>query len=80
MPRTSSPGLGRLLRRSRRRRPRGGPLSRGGPGERAHAQLKSWRILRKLRCSPGKAGYLCKAVAVLQNHHAAGGRKALTPP
>ncbi|SNT64701.1 Helix-turn-helix of DDE superfamily endonuclease [Streptosporangium subroseum] len=39
-----------------------------GPGERANAQLKSWRILRKLRCSPGKAGHLCKAIAVLQNH------------
>lgn len=23
-----------------------------GPGERANAQLKSWRILRKLRCRP----------------------------
>ncbi|MFF4413919.1 transposase family protein [Streptosporangium sp. NPDC001559] len=39
-----------------------------GPGERANAQLKSWRILRKLRCSPNKAGHLCKAVAVLQDH------------
>jgi hypothetical protein len=39
-----------------------------GPGERAHAQLKQWRILRKLRCSPGKAGHLVKAIAVLQNH------------
>src|SRR5690625_5295980 len=36
-----------------------------GPGERANAQLKSWRILRKLRCSPSKA------IAVLQNHHIA---------
>ncbi|GAA1837527.1 transposase family protein [Actinomadura chokoriensis] len=39
-----------------------------GPGERANAQLKSWRILRKLRCSPGKAGHLVKAIAVLQNY------------
>jgi hypothetical protein len=44
-----------------------------GPGERANAQLKSWRILRKLRCSPSKAGHLCKAIAVLQNHRAAQG-------
>jgi hypothetical protein len=47
-----------------------------GPGERANAQLKSWRILRKLRCSPSKTGHLCKAIAVLQNHritHAARG-------
>ncbi|GAA3445497.1 hypothetical protein Pve01_04450 [Planomonospora venezuelensis] len=39
-----------------------------GPGERANAQLKSRRILRRLRCSPGKAGHLCKAIAVLQNY------------
>ncbi|GAA3427413.1 transposase family protein [Streptosporangium nondiastaticum] len=38
-----------------------------GPGERANAQLKSWCILRRLRCSPNKAGHLCKAIAVLQN-------------
>jgi hypothetical protein len=42
-----------------------------GPGERANAQLKSWRILRKLRCSPSKAGHLVKAIAVLQNHRSA---------
>ncbi|MFG2085309.1 MULTISPECIES: transposase family protein [unclassified Spirillospora] len=39
-----------------------------GPGERANAQLKSWKLLRKLRCSPGKAGHLVKAIAVLQNY------------
>ena len=32
-----------------------------GPGERANAQLKSWRILRKLRCCPWRAGQLAKA-------------------
>jgi hypothetical protein len=42
-----------------------------GPGERAIAQLKSWRILRKLRCSPSKAGHIVKAIAVLQNHRVA---------
>ncbi len=42
-----------------------------GPGERANAQLKSWRILRKLRCCPHKAGDLCKAIAVLQNYEVA---------
>ena len=26
------------------------------PGERANAQLKAWRILRKLRCCPCRAG------------------------
>ena len=36
------------------------------PGERANAQLKSWRILRKLRCCPWRAGKLAKAIHVLQ--------------
>lgn len=39
-----------------------------GSGERANAQLKSRRILRKLRRCPRKAGQLCKAIAVLQNY------------
>ena len=38
-----------------------------GPGERANAQLKTWRILRKLRCCPHKAGPLAKAIHVLQD-------------
>lgn len=42
-----------------------------GPGERANAQLKSWKILRKPRCSPSRAGHLVKAIAVLQNHRVA---------
>jgi hypothetical protein len=36
------------------------------PGERANAQLKSWRILRKLRSCPWRAGQLAKAIHVLQ--------------
>jgi len=36
------------------------------PAERANAQLKTWRILRKLRCCPWKAGQLAKAIHVLQ--------------
>jgi hypothetical protein len=36
------------------------------PGERANAQLKTWRILRKLRSCPWRAGQLAKAVDVLQ--------------
>ena len=36
-----------------------------GPGERANAQLKSWKILRKLRCCPHRATNLVKAVLVL---------------
>jgi DDE superfamily endonuclease len=41
-----------------------------GPGERANAQLKSWRILRKLRC-PWKTGQLAKAIHVLQTREIA---------
>ena len=36
------------------------------PGERANAQLKTWRILRRLRCCPWRAGQLAKAIHVLQ--------------
>jgi DDE superfamily endonuclease/Helix-turn-helix of DDE superfamily endonuclease len=43
-----------------------------GPGERANAQLKSWRILRKLRCCPWRAGQLAKAIHVLQNREIGG--------
>ena len=40
------------------------------PGERANAQLKNWKILRKLRCCPWRAGQLAKAIHVLQVHGA----------
>jgi len=36
------------------------------PGERANAQLRTWHILRKLRCCPWRAGHLAKAIHVLQ--------------
>jgi hypothetical protein len=41
-----------------------------GPGERANATLKTWRILRKLRCCPHRAGFLAKAIHVLQTREA----------
>ena len=43
-----------------------------GPGERANAPLKTWRILRKLHCCPWKAGQLAKAIHVLQTHETRG--------
>jgi DDE superfamily endonuclease/Helix-turn-helix of DDE superfamily endonuclease len=43
-----------------------------GPGERANAQLKTWRILRKLRCCLWRAGQLAKAIHVLQAREIAG--------
>jgi hypothetical protein len=36
-----------------------------GPGERANAQLKSWKVLRKIRCCPRRITDLVKAVLVL---------------
>ncbi len=42
------------------------------PGERANAQLKFWRILRKLRCCPWRAGQLAKAIHVLQTREIGG--------
>jgi len=36
-----------------------------GPGERVNAQLKSWKILRKIRASPSRATTLVKAVQTL---------------
>ena len=44
------------------------------PGERANAQLKTWHILRKLRCCPWRAGQLAKAIHVLQTHEIRGCR------
>ena len=42
------------------------------PGERSNAQLKSWRILRKLRCCPWRAGQSAKAIHVLQTRETGG--------
>jgi hypothetical protein len=41
-------------------------------GERANAQLKTWGILRKLRCCPWRAGQLAKAIHVLQTREISG--------
>jgi len=43
-----------------------GPRPAAIPGERANTQLKTWRILRTLRCCPWQAGQLAKAIHVLQ--------------
>ncbi|WP_209624283.1 transposase family protein [Saccharothrix coeruleofusca] len=44
-----------------------------GPGERAGAQLKTWRVLRKLRSCPYRAGRLAKAIHILQNYETTAG-------
>ena len=39
------------------------------PAHRANAptrQLKTWRVLRKLRCCPRKAGHLAKAIHIFK--------------
>jgi hypothetical protein len=38
------------------------------PGERANAQLKTWKILTRLRCCPDRAGQITRAILVLQVH------------
>jgi len=38
-----------------------------GPGERAFATLKAWRLLTKIRCCPQRVGHLARAVLTL--HH-----------
>jgi len=43
-----------------------------GPGERAIAQLKIWRVLRRLRCCPWRAGQIAKAIHVLLIREAQG--------
>jgi len=50
------------------------------PGERANAQLKTWRILRKLRCCPWRAGQLAKAIHVLQAREVGGLRSLARLP
>ncbi|TDD60903.1 IS5/IS1182 family transposase [Actinomadura darangshiensis] len=40
------------------------------PGEHANAHLKTWQILRKLRCCPQRAGHLANAIHVLQTREA----------
>jgi hypothetical protein len=37
-----------------------------------HLVLKTWHILRKLRCRPWKAGEVAKAIHVLQAREIAG--------
>jgi DDE superfamily endonuclease len=41
------------------------------PGERANAQLKSWLILRQVRCGTDQVTKLVRAVAVLHNYELA---------
>ena len=42
-----------------------GHARRRGPGERVNAELKNWRILRKIRSCPRRAAELVAAVQTL---------------
>ena len=60
------PDTGRYRRLSRSQREvNTAHARRRGPGERANAQLKSWKILRKIRTSPSRATTLVQAVQTL---------------
>lgn len=38
------------------------------PGERGFATLKTWRLLRRLRCCPYRAGTILRAILALEHH------------
>ena len=60
------PDTGRYRRLSRNQRDVNTAHARQrGPGERANAQLKSWKILRKICSSPSHATTLVRAVQAL---------------
>jgi hypothetical protein len=60
------PDTGRLRRLSRAQKEVNAAHARQrGPGERSNAQLKSWRVLRRIRSCPSRATNLVKAVTVL---------------
>jgi hypothetical protein len=60
------PDTGRLRRLSRAQKEVNAAHARQrGPGERANAQLKSWKVLRKIRSCPSRATTLVRAVTVL---------------
>jgi hypothetical protein len=60
------PDTGRYRRLSRAQREVNTAHARQrGPGERANAQLKNWKILRKIRSSPSGATTLIRAVQTL---------------
>jgi hypothetical protein len=49
---------------------------RRASGERACARLKSWRILRELRCCPWRAGQLVEVIHVLQAREIEGWKRS----
>jgi hypothetical protein len=64
--RRAAPDTGQRRRLSRNQRAvNAAHAAKRGPGERANAVFKSWKILRKIRCCPLRTTVLVKAVQVL---------------
>jgi len=67
-PATAPPRSGHRLLPAAVAPPRGrqhGPRSSTRPGERANAELKNWKILRKIRSSPSRSSTLGQAIQTL---------------
>ena len=64
--RRKDPDTGKFRTLSRNQKDVNTAPARGrGPGERANAELKNWRVLRKIRSSPNTADKLIVAVQTL---------------
>ena len=64
--RAADPGTGERRRLSANQKAVNSAHARQrGPGERANAQLKAWRIFRKIRCCPTRTTALVNAVQAL---------------
>ena len=63
--RAADPETGRRRLSRQQKQVNAAHAAQRGPGERANAQLKSWKVLRKIRCCPHRATALVKAVLVL---------------
>ncbi|GAA4988155.1 transposase family protein [Pseudonocardia tropica] len=64
--RRKDPDTGRYRRLSRAQKEvNAAHARRRGPGERANAELKNWKVLRKIRSSPNRADELIAAVQTL---------------
>jgi len=59
------PDTGGLRRLSRGQEVNAAHARQRGPGERANAQLKSWKVLPEIRSCPSRATALVQAVTVL---------------
>ena len=64
--RRRDPDTGRYRRLSRsQKQVNTAHVRQRGPGERANAELKNWKVLRKIRSSPSQAADLVAAVQTL---------------